>query len=240
MSKKDEVCIHKGHRERLTDLVLSSGIENISKIQAVEFFLTYIFPRGDVNPLAHKLLDKYGSFSNIVDAEISDLATIEGINKRSAKKIKLFAQMIELYTISKSDKNISLKNTGQFLDLLENLLKLHATENLYIFAFNNGLKLIQKKKYDLKHVRAVGITPLDLLGFVISTNPSYIIVAHNHPNGSAAPSIEDKDAVIYIQNLIDPLECKLLDSFIVGDDGIYSEIQCSFVRFFSENKKDIS
>ena len=236
MSKKEDVCIHNGHRERLTDLVLSSGIDNVSKIQAVEFFLTYIFPRGDVNPLAHRLLDKYGSFSNIIDAEISDLSTIEGINTRSAKKIKLFAQMIDLYALSKSEKDVNLKNTGEFLDMLEILLQLHSTESLFIFAFNNDFKLIQKKRYSLKQVRAVCISPLELLSFIISTNPSYLVVAHNHPNGSAISSSDDGDAVKYIQEIIHPLDCKLLDSFVVGNDGIYSEFQSSFVRLFSDSK----
>ena len=68
--------IHSGHRERLTNLVDKSGIENVSPIQAVEFFLTYIIPRVDVNPLAHRLLDKFETFGNILDASENDLKSV--------------------------------------------------------------------------------------------------------------------------------------------------------------------
>jgi len=239
MVKKEIECIHSGHRERLTDLVLSTGIDSVSKIQSVEFFLTYIFPRGDVNPLAHRLLKKYGCFSNIIDADINDLVTVDGINTRSAKKIKLFGQMIEFYTLSKMDRNVNLKNTGEFLDLLETLLKVQSTENLFIFAISNNFKLIQKKRCDLNNVRAVGIQPTEIFSFIASTKAAYLIVAHNHPDGSATPSPDDHNAVLYLQDLLRHFDCKLLDSFIVGNDGIYSEMQGSFVRTYPQNAQSV-
>ncbi len=233
MTEKTKENIHQGHRERLTDLVLSSGIDSVSDVQSVEFFLTYIFPRGDVNPLAHRLLKKYGSFANIIDAEIFDLSEVEGINTRSAKKIKLFGQMIEFYSLSKINRKVNLKNTGEFLDLIESLLKVQSTENLFLFAIDNNFCIIQKRKLDMKKVRAVGINPMELYNFISSTNPAYLVVCHNHPNGSALPSTDDKNAVIYIEQLLKHIECDLLDSFIVGKDGIYSEYQESFVRTYS-------
>ena len=54
--KTNDGNLHEGHRARLLDLALNAGVDNMSDIQVVEFFLTYIFPRGDVNPLAHRLL----------------------------------------------------------------------------------------------------------------------------------------------------------------------------------------
>lgn len=237
MTEKIKENIHEGHRERLTDLVLNSGINSVSEIQSVEFFLTYIFPRGDVNPLAHRLLNKYGNFANIIDAEICDLTEVEGINIRSAKKIKLFGQMIDYYTLSKINRNVNIKNTKEFLDLLEQLLKVQSTENLFIFAIDSHFNLIQNRKYDLKKVRAVGLNPMELYSFISSTKPSYLIVAHNHPNGSANPSPDDHSAVIYIEQLLKHIECEFIDSFIVGIDGIYSEFQESFVREYKTEQK---
>lgn len=236
--KEDGLISHNGHRARLTDLMLNAGIDNASNIQAVEFFLTYIFPRGDVNPLAHRLLNKYETFGGIIDASVNDLVKIKGINQRSAKKIKLFGDLIFYYSSSKMTKQINLKNTGEFLDLCEELVRFKPTENLYIFAIGHNFKLIQKRKFDLKEVRKVGISPLELYDFISSTNLSYLIVLHNHPHGTALASDDDHKAVLFIEELIAHLDCKLLDSFIVGKDGIYSEKQDAFVRCF-ENIENI-
>ena len=231
--------IHSGHRERLTKLVLDVGLENVSEIQVVEFFLTYIFPRGDVNPLAHRLLDKFESFANIVNAEVSDLETIKGINKRSASKIKMFAGLFDTYTYSSFSNKTNIKNIGEFLDMLESLLRIQPAENLYLFAIDHSFNIKQKRKYNLQNVREVGITPFELFNFISSTKLSYLIVAHNHPSGTAIPSKNDHEAVSYIEKLISTFDVKLLDSFIVGKDGIYSEKQQSFVRTFESVEKTL-
>ncbi len=240
MKKTKEEQLHNGHRERLTDLVLSAGMDGVTNIQSVEFFLTYIFPRGDVNPLAHRLLSKFGTFANIIDADISDLITVNGINKRAAKKIKLFGQMIEFYTLSKLNRETNLDNYEQFYNLLESLLKIQSTENLFLFTFDSNFNLIQKRRFGLDDVRAVGIPPIELISFVLSTKASYLIVAHNHPNGTALPSQEDIEAVGYITDIIKHLQCKLLDSFIVGIDGIYSILQQSFARSYPQQTEKIA
>lgn len=234
--KKTEKQVHSGHRERLTKLVLNAGIENVTDVQAVEYFLTYIFPRGDVNPLAHKLLDKFESFGNIIDAEISDLCSIKGISTTSANKIKIFGQMLNYYTYSKLTGKVNLKNTGDFLDLLESLLRFQNTESLYLFAIDHSFNLISKRRLNLQEVRSVGLSPYELFNFVSSTKLSYLIVAHNHPGGTAVASPQDHDAASYIENMLSTLDCKFLDSFIVGKDGIYSEIQKSFIRTFESNE----
>lgn len=86
MKKDNDGKMHEGHRQRLLELALNAGVDNMSEVQVVELFLTYIFPRGDVNPLAHRLLQEYETFTQIVDADVNDLMRIEGINERAAKK----------------------------------------------------------------------------------------------------------------------------------------------------------
>ena len=224
--------IHSGHRERLTNLVDKSGIENVSPIQAVEFFLTYIIPRGDVNPLAHRLLDKFETFGNILDASENDLKSVVGINTRSAKKIKLYREVMRLYTSSRMTKKLNINENKDFLDMLEQLLRFENTENLYIFAFNNKYQLLQKRRYDLKKVRSVGISAYELYDFLSSSKPSYLMVAHNHPGGTARHSDEDAEAFTYMDSLLTTFDCEIIDSLVVGDDGIFSTKQNAFIRYF--------
>ena len=226
---KKENC-HAGHRQRLRELVETAGLNNISKIQAVEYFLTFIFPRGDVNPLAHRLLDRYGTFSNIIDANVNDLTRIQGINTESAKKIRHFGLLTQFYIQSKLQKKISLKNTKEFLNYLEDISALKRTENLFFFAIDNAFQLLEVKIFDLNNVRKVGIDPMELYDFISSTKLSHLIVAHNHPAGNAHPTNDDIEAVSYIESLIKHLPCTLIDSFIVGVDGIYSQKQEAYIR----------
>lgn len=230
----NKVC-HDGHRNRLFDLILNAGIENVSNVQAVEAFLCYIIPRIDVNPLAHRLLDRYETFANILDADSQDLKYVFGLNENSIKKIKAFRALFNYYMLTRMEKGTSLKNNKEFLDYLEGLLKFENVEYLYLIAIDNSFNLIQKKKYSLKQVREVGINPLELYAFISSTQLSYLVIAHNHPNGSAISSPDDRDAKDYVEDLLEKIDCKLIDSLVVGEDGIYSESQKAFLRKFDNH-----
>ena len=97
---KEEKNIHSGHRERLSITAMTS-FDGLSEVQKVELFLFYILPRVDTNPLAHKLLDRFGSFANILDADEKELAKIDGLGKNSATKIKILHKLFEYYGQSK-------------------------------------------------------------------------------------------------------------------------------------------
>ena len=120
--KNDDVS-HDGHRKRLLDLVVNAGIDNMSDIQIVEYMLTYIFPRGDVNPLSHRLLDTYGNLTNIIDASSTDLMTVKGINERSAKKISMLGELFYAYSTAKLRKKCKVDCKADVLDIVEDVLR---------------------------------------------------------------------------------------------------------------------
>ena len=145
-------------------------------------------------------------------------------------KIKCFGQLRDLYFISKLNSKFNIKNQAEFLNLLENLMRFKSTENLFLFALSIRSEIIGQRRYDLQQVRKVGLPVLDICGFVASTNPTSIIVVHNHPGGTANPSDDDCQANEYLSNFLESLNCKMQDSMIVGCDGIYSDAKGAFVR----------
>ena len=86
--------IHRGHRVRLINTVNKCGLDGLSDIQVLEFFLFFVFPRGDVNPLAHRLLDKYKSISGVLEASVDDLKTVKGMGDVSAKNCIVFLRCL--------------------------------------------------------------------------------------------------------------------------------------------------
>ncbi len=221
---------HSGHRIRLCSLVEKSGIDNVSKIQAVEFFLTYIFPRGDVNPLAHRLLDRFGNFANIIDASKNELMKVKGINERSAQKIKLFASVMQYYTTSKLDKKLNLDNTEEILNIIENLIRYKNTENVLIFAFDISYNLVSRKILESRLVDASYLNLFEFYDMLLSNSVKHFLVAHNHPGGISLPSPDDFSAQKAIEKALAMFGANLIDSLVVGSDGIYSQNRKAFLR----------
>ena len=81
--------IHSGHRDRLKQRFLQQGLDGFTDIQALELLLFYSIPRQDTNPIAHRLLDHFGSLSQVLEASAEELMRIGGINQRQAQIIQM-------------------------------------------------------------------------------------------------------------------------------------------------------
>lgn len=230
--KTNDGNLHEGHRARLLDLALNAGVDNMSDIQVVEFFLTYIFPRGDVNPLAHRLLKEYETFAQIVDADVNDLMRIDGINERAAKKIALFGELFYYYTSAKMGRKYIVKNIGDIIDVIEDHLRFRTTENMLILAISAGNIITHKRRINMHNSSTVGIPVLELTKFMATSKPVSLVVAHCHPYGKAVPSEEDKEGFDMINNLCMTCGVNLIDSYIVGEEGVYSMKDNQIVRHY--------
>ena len=224
--------MHDGHRERLTDLIAKAGIENVSEFQAVEYFLTHIFPRGDVNELGHRLLNKFGCFANILEASEHEIMQVKGFNERSARKITNFLSLMQYYNLSKLRTKLNVNKRDEILHFLETLMRLDTVENLYIFAINNAGYITQHRHYQSKNVYHVAMTNEEIVHFISSSKPTSLLFVHSHPNGIAKPSIDDEETTERIRNFLPQFNCRLFDSMIVGVDGIYSSNQYDYVHYF--------
>ena len=65
--------IHDGHRQRLRDRFIEYGMESFTDIEALEILLFYAVPRRDTNALAHALLDHFGSYRGVMEADFDAL-----------------------------------------------------------------------------------------------------------------------------------------------------------------------
>ena len=64
--------IHQGHREKMRQRFLKSGLEGFADHEALELLLYYAIPRQDTNPIAHRLMDRYGSLTAVLSAPAED------------------------------------------------------------------------------------------------------------------------------------------------------------------------
>ena len=218
MEKKN---IHAGHRARLLDTVYNVGLDHLSEFQAVEFMLTYVFPRGDVNPLAHKLVDRFGNVANVIDADINELQSVAGIGDRGAKAIAGLNILFNKVNDCRAMKYKVLDKVELISDYFEELMRFMTTENMYIVGIDHQYRVIGKKRLTNGSVKNVGIGPMTIANFISSTKPAGVILAHNHPNGYCTPSRADVEATEALIPVFENLGVAFIEHIIVGNDGIY-------------------
>lgn len=234
MVKKVEKNLHEGHRARLLDVATNAGVDAMSDVQAVEFFLTYIFPRGDVNPLAHRLLDKYENFTQIMEADVNELMSIEGLNERSAKRISLFKDLFYYFTTAKMGKKFAVKCKADVITVVEDYLRFRTTENMILLALSPSNIITARRRITENNSGQVSIPIMELTSFLASSKPASLVIAHCHPFGKAMPSDSDVRAFKIVENLCQTCGVNFIDSYIVGDDGVYSQAEEKLVRRYCD------
>ena len=80
--------LHDGHRQRSKRRYLALGADGMEDHQLLELLLFYAIPRQDTNPIAHRLMDRYGSLTAVLSAPAEDLKKVEGIGESAAVLLK--------------------------------------------------------------------------------------------------------------------------------------------------------
>ena len=96
--------LHSGHRERLRKRFLATGSDGFNEHELLELILFYSLRRVNTNEIAHRLIDKFGSISAVLDAEKSELVSVKGISESGASLIKLMSDFCRSYALSVSSQ----------------------------------------------------------------------------------------------------------------------------------------
>lgn len=234
--KPVEKNIHNGHRMRVLRSYSQIEFDVLSPHQVLEFILFYIAPRGDVNPLAHRLLDHYGSVQNVLDANPNELMKVNGIHERSALMLTGLVKIFNYYTGSKLSKKLRFTEPSEIYDYCEDLLRFYTHEVVFAIALDASFHFISKRKIGKGAGTAVALDPHDLVDFVNETKAANIILTHNHPGGDCNPTINDITGTDIVKQIIEYMKAQLVDHVIIGDDGIYSIATKQKIRTFTSSE----
>lgn len=102
---------HGGHRDRLRRRVQFAGLDSLKPHEALEFLLSYIIPRQDVNDLAHALIESFGTVDDVLHAEAPELMRVDGMGKRTAEWLCWVGESVDAFTHLKASDGVVL-NTG--------------------------------------------------------------------------------------------------------------------------------
>ncbi len=214
--------IHDGHREKLRKNFIEVGLEGKSDHQILEILLTYALPRIDVNPLAHELIDKFGSLAGVLDADIAQLTKVKYVSENVAVLLKLVPQISAKYYQSKHGKRVYLNTVDAIKDYMIPQLANEKTEVFYVLCLDAHLNLIRAIKHSAGSPSKTSIDIRSLANQVLNTDTERIVLVHNHLSNSAEPSASDIDATMKIRDALEKLNVSVLDHIIIAGNQYFS------------------
>ena len=88
--------LHANHRRRMREKFLNHGAAAFNDHELLEMLLYYAIPRANTNPLAHRLINTYGSLTEIFNGDIESHKEIEGLGPATAEYLQLLSHILVL------------------------------------------------------------------------------------------------------------------------------------------------
>jgi len=215
--------LHGGHRGRLRARFLKDGIDSFEDHQVLELLLFQAVPRLDTNPLAHKLIQRFGSLSAVLEADPKDLASVDGVGLNAAAFLAMIPQVTRRYFHDRVKHSRKPLNTSEAAaEYLVPLMAGRSEEVFYVICLDSQLRVLYPALISEGTVKDAIVHPRKVAEAAVRHKAASVILAHNHPAGSVKPSTHDHKLTRNLVQALGGINVQVVDHVIVAGELIYS------------------
>lgn len=230
MNGRSDDKLHAGHRKRLKEQFTFDGGKSMSDFTFLEMILFYALPQGDTNPLAHRLIDRFGSFDKVLEASKKELLEVSGVGEHTASFLTTFLPVFSRYLKRRSGESFEYTDLDKIREFVTGEYLTAETEKAMLMHFDSKgffTNCFFLGSGDISHIE---IDNREIASSVVRDKAVYSILVHNHPSGIVSPSTEDLLGVEKISSFLKMLSVTLVDNIIVTKNDFLA---------FSQNKRYI-
>ena len=229
--KKQEIQKHigEGHRKRLRERFLQSGLDGFLDYEIIELLLSLGTPRKDCKKPAKEAVAKFKGLTEVLDSTLEELQQIKDIGPSNAFDIKLFQAISERYTKEKIIPNTLLNSPQLVFEYLRERIGKEKKEHFTIICLDTRNNLIIEE-VSVGTLNASLVHPREVFKKAILNNSAHVIIAHNHPSGDPSPSEDD---IITTRRLVESgkiLGIAVTDHIIVTKNSFVSLSEKGFLK----------
>jgi DNA repair protein RadC len=210
---------YHGHRERLRGRFREAGADALSDYELLELLLFRALPRRDVKPLAKMLLEKFGSFAEVIAAPEARLAEVKGLGGAGATELKIVQAAASRLLRSAVKKRPVLSSWSTVLDYCRSVQGFADREQFRVLFLDKRNQLIADEVQQTGTVDHTPVYPREVVKRALELSATAIVLVHNHPSGDPTPSRADVQMTQQIIAVASPLGIAVHDHIIVGKEG---------------------
>lgn len=219
-----------GHRMRVKERFQKEGLDNFNEVHALELLLFYAIPRKDTKPVARRLLDKFGSFAKVLEATPETLQQVEGVGANTALYIKLMHATGRYFLISQERATNIFNDINDCGSYLIRFFHGKREESVWVLCLDAKRKMLSCQKISEGGMDSVAVSPRRVMEVAISVNATSVILAHNHPGGTASPSTMDIAVTQRMAMGLHTMGVILVDHIVVAENDFTSMLQTGNYR----------
>ncbi|MBO5937093.1 MAG: hypothetical protein J6Q79_05690 [Clostridia bacterium] len=222
MSDEKKVNIHKGHREKVKKRYYETGLTSMPDHNILELLLFFGIPQKDTNPIAHELIDTFGSFSGVLEASKTDLQSVKGMTENAACLLSMMLPIYKRYVSDLHKKKRKFDTEKDMADYLRPLYLDTPYERIYVMCFDLHDRMIACRVLSDGDRGSSYLDCARLASIVLEVKAKKIVLSHNHPNGTLTPSPDDVKVTVMAREMLEYFNVQLKDHIIVTDKSFFS------------------
>lgn len=212
--------MHEGHRKRMYEKLKNDG--TLLDHELLEILLFSAYPRINTNPIAHNLLEKFGTLSGVFNASVEQLVAVDGVGESTALFIKCVGECRKR-TANEAIGIAVLKNVNDFKSFVTVRMRGKTAEALEFYCLDRNGRVTSIKSFTNESSNMVEVGTEEIMQVLVTEKPTGILIAHNHLSGNCAPSGSDDRFTMQTQLLCSINNVKFYDHCIYASDKeIYS------------------
>ena len=210
---------YHGHRKRLRARFRQAGAQGLAEYELLELVLFRALPRRDVKPIAKKLLEKFGSFAEVISAPPARLAEVSGLGEEAITDLKIVQAAANEFLRGGLRQKPVLSSWSAVLDYCRTAMAYAEREELRVLYLDKRNQLIADERAQVGTVDHTPVYPREVVKRALELSASALILVHNHPSGDPTPSQADIQMTKAIIGIAAPLGMSVHDHIIVGKNG---------------------
>lgn len=212
--------MHEGHRKRMYEK-LKNG-DALFEHEILEILLFNAYPRTNTNPIAHALLQAFGTVSGVFGATVDELTAVDGVGENVALYLKCIGECVKRSGNSYAGVAV-LKSYDDFKKFTVLRMRGKTEEVLEIYCLEKNGKIKKILSYTSNEQSRVELGTEEIAKVIATVKPYGMLIAHNHLSGKSLPSENDDIFTAKAQLMCSMGNVNLYDHCIYASDGnIYS------------------
>ena len=215
---------HKGagHRGRLRDRFLASGLDGFHDYEVIELLLTLGTPRKDCKTVAKALMRRFKTLAGVLDAPPADLRRVPGVGPINLFGLKLVPAVSRRYLKQQLEGKQPLSNSRALFDYLDHTIRDKKRECFIAVYLDAKNRVIADEILFAGTVTASAVYPREVVKAALAHSAAAIIFAHNHPSGDPAPSPDDMAITRKLIQACALVGVTVHEHLIIGAEGYFS------------------
>jgi len=215
---------HKGagHRGRLRDRFLQSGLDGFQDYEVIELLLTLATPRKDCKAAAKAALKRFKTLAGVLNASPVDLCQVPGIGPVNLFGLKLIPAVSQRYLQHKIVGREVLTHSRALFDYLNHTIRDKTEECFMAIYLDAKNRVIADEILFTGTVTASAVYPREVVRAALSHTAAAVIFAHNHPSGDPAPSPDDMAITRKLVAACSLMGITVHEHLVIGREGYFS------------------